>query len=154
MRKKILVSTGDSTRSQMAHGYLEYLAGNQLDVYSAGIEAKGLDPRAVAAMREDGIDISHHTSNTADDYKNVAFDFILTVCDNAREKCPFVPSMVRTFHFNFPNRQNAMGTEEEIMQSLRSVREMIKRLHRRLCKELHQRFELDFVRLNHWAIIR
>ncbi|HLT32878.1 MAG TPA: arsenate reductase ArsC, partial [Aquaticitalea sp.] len=92
-KKNILVlCTGNSCRSQMAHGYLNQMTQGRAKIYSAGIETHGLNRGAVSIMKEDGIDISHHTSNHVDEYSNVDFDFIITVCDHANENCPFIPS--------------------------------------------------------------
>src|ERR1700754_2203743 len=108
MKKNILVlCTGNSCRSQIAHGYLKAFAGEKANVYSAGIETHGVNPRAIATMKEDGVDISHHTSNHVEEYKNISFDFIITVCDNAKERCPFFPSMAMKFHHNFPDPAKA-----------------------------------------------
>jgi arsenate reductase (thioredoxin) len=127
MRKKILVvCTGNSVRSQMAHGFLNFFAGNELDVYSAGIEAHGLNPHAVEVMKEEGIDISRQTSNQLDEYAGIEFDFVLTVCDDAKEKCPYFPSRVRTFHYNFPDPSKATGSPSAIMDEFRKVRRMIR----------------------------
>lgn len=128
MMKHILVlCTGNSCRSQIAHGYLEYFTdGRKVKVYSAGVETHGVNPRAIAVMKEDGIDISHHTSNNVDEYHDVPFDFVITVCDNARESCPYFPTRAKKFHHNFPDPAKAAGTEEEIMSEFRKVREMIK----------------------------
>lgn len=128
MMKHILVlCTGNSCRSQIAHGYLEYFTGGRkIKVYSAGVETHGVNPRAIAVMKEDGIDISHHTSNNVDEYHDVPFDFVITVCDNARERCPYFPTRAKKFHHNFPDPAKAAGTEEEIMSEFRKVREMIK----------------------------
>jgi arsenate reductase len=94
MRKKILVLfTGNSCRSQIAEGYLRQLVGDRADIYSAGIEAHGVNTNAIATMKEDGIDITHQTSNQVDEYKDIEFDFVITVCDNANETCPVFPSM-------------------------------------------------------------
>jgi len=128
MKKKVLVlCTGNSCRSQIAHGYLDYLGENGLEVFSAGIETHGVNPRAIKAMAEDGVDISHHTSNHVNEYRNVEFDFVITVCDNAKENCPYFPSKVKTFHYNFPDPAKARGTEEEIMNEFRRVRDMIRK---------------------------
>jgi arsenate reductase len=127
MKKNILVlCTGNSCRSQIAHGYLKLFAQDKADVYSAGIETHGLNPRAVATMLEDGIDISSHTSNNVDEYKDINFDFIITVCDNANERCPYFPSTAKKFHHNFSDPAKATGTEEEILEKFRMVREQIK----------------------------
>jgi arsenate reductase (thioredoxin) len=127
MKKRVLVlCTGNSCRSQIAHGYLNFFSNNDLEVYSAGIETHGVNPRAIAVMKEDGIDISHHTSNKIDEYKDLEFEFVLTVCDNAKENCPFFPSKVKTFHQNFPDPAKGKGTEDQIMDEFRKVRDMIR----------------------------
>lgn len=127
MMKKILVlCTGNSCRSQLAEGYLRYFAKGKAEVYSAGVETHGVNPRAISSMKEDGIDISGHTSNNMEEYRDIDFDYVITVCDNAKERCPFFPSTAQKFHHNFPDPAKATGTEEEIMQSFRSVREQIK----------------------------
>lgn len=125
--KKILVlCTGNSCRSQMAEGYLRFFAGNRAQVYSAGVETHGVNPLAIATMKEDGIDISGHTSNHIDEYSQVDFDYVITVCDNAKERCPYFPTRARTFHYNFPDPAKATGTPEQIQAEFRRVREMIK----------------------------
>ena len=127
MKKNILVlCTGNSCRSQIAEGYLRHFAGDRAEVYSAGIEMHGVNPRALATMKEEGIDISSHTSNHMDEYRSVLFDFVITVCDNAKENCPFFPTTAKKFHQNFPDPAKASGTEEEIAQAFRDVREQIK----------------------------
>lgn len=127
MRKKILVlCTGNSCRSQMAEGYLRYFAGDNAIVYSAGVEIHGVNPKAIAIMKEDNVDISNHTSNNIDEYKGINFDFVITVCDNAKERCPFFPIAAKKFHYNFPDPAKATGTEEEIKEQFRKVRQQIK----------------------------
>jgi len=127
MTSKILVlCTGNSCRSQIAEGYLRYFAGNKADVYSAGVETHGVNPKAIATMKEDGIDISNHTSNNIDEYRNIDFDFVITVCDNAKERCPFFPTSAEKFHYNFPDPAKATGTDEEIAEEFRKVRQQIK----------------------------
>ena len=96
------------------------------EVYSAGIETHGVNPRAIATMKEDGLDISHHTSNNIDEYRDIDFDFVITVCDNAKERCPFFPTTAKKFHQNFPDPAKATGTEEEIKEQFRQVRQQIK----------------------------
>jgi len=122
----LVLCTGNSCRSQIAHGYLQQFAGNKATIYSAGIETHGVNPRAIAIMKEDGIDISGHTSNIIDEYTSVPFKYIITVCDHAKENCPFFPSDAQRFHYNFPDPAKATGTEEEIMQQFRAVRSLIK----------------------------
>jgi arsenate reductase len=127
MKKKILVlCTGNSCRSQIAEGYIRHFAGDRAEVYSAGVETHGVNPRAIAIMKEDGIDISGHTSNHIDEYRDIDFDLVLTVCDNAKERCPWFPTSAKKFHHNFPDPAKATGTEAEIMASFRSTRELIK----------------------------
>lgn len=127
MKKNILVlCTGNSCRSQMAQGYLQFFAGNRALVYSAGIETHGVNPKAIEVMKEDGIDISHHTSNNVNEYKDVNFDFVITVCDNAKENCPYFPAKTKNAHQNFPDPANAVGSEDVILQEFRNVRDMIK----------------------------
>lgn len=126
-QKKILVlCTGNSCRSQISEGYLRHFAQNKAIIYSAGVETHEVNPKAVATMKEDGIDISNHTSNNIDEYRNIDFDFVITVCDNAKEQCPFFPSNVKKFHYNFTDPAKATGTDEEIMQQFRQVRQQIK----------------------------
>ncbi len=126
MMRILVLCTGNSCRSQIAHGYLQHLAGRQADVYSAGVETHGVNPRAIAVMREDGIDIAHHTSNNVTEYADVAFDHVITVCDSARERCPWFPSNAVKHHQDFPDPAKATGTEEEIMTAFREVRSQIK----------------------------
>lgn len=132
MNQKILVlCTGNSCRSQIAEGYLRYFAGKKADVYSAGVETHGVNPKAIATMKEDGINISNHTSNNIDEYRNIDFDFVITVCDNAKERCPFFPTKAKKFHYNFPDPAKATGTDEEIKEQFRQVRQQI----REYCKD-------------------
>lgn len=127
MKKKILIlCTGNSCRSQIAEGYMKFFAGNKAEVYSAGVETHGVNPKAISIMKEDGIDISNHTSNHIDEYVNIDFDFVITVCDNAKEQCPFFPTNAVKYHYNFPDPAKATGTDSEIMEQFRSVRELIK----------------------------
>jgi arsenate reductase (thioredoxin) len=126
-QKKILVlCTGNSCRSQIAEGYLRYFAKESADVYSAGIETHGVNPRAIATMQADGIDIANHTSNHIDEYRHLKFDLIITVCDHAKEKCPFFSGHAKRFHYNFPDPAKATGTNEVIALEFNRVRQMIK----------------------------
>lgn len=126
MKKILVLCTGNSCRSQIAEGYLHCFAGNKADVYSAGVETHGINPRAVDVMKEDGIDISHHTSNNVNEYRDINFDYVITVCDNAKERCPYFPSKAEKFHHNFPDPAKATGTEAAIQEQFREVRNMIK----------------------------
>ena len=127
MAKNLLVlCTGNSCRSQIAHGYLQHFAGDRLHVYSAGVETHGVNPKAIQVMAEDGIDISHHTSNHVDEYRDIAFDYVLTVCDHARERCPLFPTTAKKLHYNFPDPAKATGNSDEVIHEFRRVRDMIK----------------------------
>ena len=132
MSKNVLVlCTGNSCRSQIADGYLKAFSPEGTNVYSAGVETHGVNPKAIETMKNDGIDISGNTSNHIDEYQNIDFDFIITVCDNAKERCPYFPSNAHKFHFNFPDPAKATGTENEINASFESTRDMVKTY----CKE-------------------
>ena len=126
MKNILILCTGNSCRSQIAEGYLRHFAGDQATVYSAGVETHGVNPRAIQIMAEDHIDISKHTSNNVDEYVNIPFDYLITVCDNAKERCPYFPTNAEKFHYNFPDPAKATGTEEEILEEFRRVRDMIK----------------------------
>ena len=108
---------------------------DKANVYSAGVETHGVNPRAIQIMREDGIDISEHTSNNVLEYTAVPFDFVITVCDHAKEVCPYYPSNAQKFHYNFPDPTKVVGTEEEITRSFTEVREMIKKYCLQFVKE-------------------
>ncbi len=126
MERVLILCTGNSCRSQIAEGYMSYFAGDKAEVYSAGIETHGVNPKAIAVMKEDGIDISQQTSNNMNEYRNIDFDYVITVCDNAKERCPFFPSKAKKFHQNFPDPAKATGSNEEIIDEFRKVRDMIK----------------------------
>jgi|UniRef100_UPI00404AD604 arsenate reductase (thioredoxin) len=126
MKKVLVLCTGNSCRSQIAEGYLRHSAGDKAKIYSAGVETHGVNPRAIATMKEDGIDISQHTSNNIDEYFNIDFDFVITVCDNAKERCPYFATKAKKFHQNFPDPAKSTGTEEEILEQFKQVRQLIK----------------------------
>lgn len=136
MKNVLVLCTGNSCRSQIAHGYLEHFTGRKnVKVYSAGIETHGVNPGAIETMKEDGIDISKHTSNNIAEYKAVDFDFVITVCDNAKENCPYFPTRAKKFHYNFPDPAKASGTEEEIKNQFKQVRQLIKDYCQRFVNE-------------------
>lgn len=130
MKRILVLCTGNSCRSQIAEGYLKHFAKDKAEVYSAGIETHGVNPKAVAVMEEDGIDISNQTSNNISEYTGIQFDHIITVCDNAREQCPVFPSTAKQIHYNFPDPAKASGTDDEVMHQFRSVRDEIKNFSR------------------------
>ncbi len=131
MKKILVLCTGNSCRSQIAEGYLRHFVEGKAEVYSAGIETHGVNPLAIAIMKEDGIDISGHASNNVEEYRSIDFDYVITVCDGANERCPIFPSSAQKFHHNFPDPAKASGTEDEIMQQFRQVRDQIKDYSRR-----------------------
>ena len=122
----LVLCTANSCRSQIAHGYLAHFAGRRAEILSAGVRADGVNPRAIAVMKEDGIDISHHTSNHLDEYRDVKLDHVITVCDNAREACPWFPTHAHHHHHSFEDPALVQGTEAEIMDAFRRVRDEIK----------------------------
>lgn len=124
MTRILVLCTGNSARSQLAQGYLQHFAGNRADVYSAGVAPHGVNPLAIQVMAEDGIDIAHHTSNHADEYVAVPFDYVITVCDNAREQCPVFPSSATKIHHSFPDPGHQPGVDA--LTSFRQVRDQIK----------------------------
>ncbi|RZK62864.1 MAG: arsenate reductase ArsC [Hymenobacter sp.] len=127
MRPAILVlCTGNSCRSQLLHGYLEQALGPRATVYSAGVEVHGVNPKAVQVMAEDGVDISHHTSNHVAEYAHVPFAYVLTVCDHANEVCPVFPAAAKKLHHNFPDPAKAIGTADEVLNQFRAVRDQVK----------------------------
>ncbi|MET4107044.1 arsenate reductase ArsC [Hymenobacter sp. UYP22] len=123
----LVLCTGNSCRSQMLHGYLQQFLPTAR-VYSAGVETHGLNPRAVQVMAEDGVDISWHTSNLATEYAAVPFDYVLTVCDHARETCPILPgaATAQQLHHSFPDPAQATGSEQEVITAFRETRSQIK----------------------------
>jgi len=123
----LVLCTGNSCRSQIAHGYLSHFTNsNNVTIYSAGVETHGVNPRAIQIMQEDGIAISHHTSNNVEEYFTIPFDYVITVCDHAKEVCPYFPTQAKRLHYNFPDPAKAKGTEDEILAEFRKVREQIK----------------------------
>lgn len=126
MKNILVLCTGNSCRSQMAEGWLRHFANDKARIYSAGIETHGVNPKAIHFMKEAGIDISGHTSNHVNEYMSIQFDFILTVCDHAKENCPYIPSDAKRFHFNFTDPSKVKGTEEEIANAFRKTRDEIK----------------------------
>jgi arsenate reductase (thioredoxin) len=136
MKRVLVLCTGNSCRSQIAEGYLRFFADKNTKIYSAGVETHGVNPRAIETMKEDGIDISNHMSNNIDEYRNIDFDYVITVCDNARERCPFFPSKAVKFHQNFTDPAKVSGAEDETMSEFRNVRNQIKEY----CKDFAEKY--------------
>jgi arsenate reductase (thioredoxin) len=130
VKSKILyLCTGNSCRSQMAEGWTRALKGDLLEAFSAGIQPKGMDARAVRAMAEAGIDISKQKSKDIDSLGNLEFEYVVTLCDNARESCPFFPAKTKRIHQRFddpPVLADGVETDEEAMVPYRRVRDEIK----------------------------
>lgn len=130
MKRILVLCTGNSTRSQMAHGYLQQFAGSKAEVLSAGVETHGLNPKAVQVMAEDGVDIRHHTSNLVDEYAHLPVDYVITVCDNANERCPAWIGRAHRTHRNFEDPSKATGDPNALMDDYRRVRDQIKEFSR------------------------
>jgi arsenate reductase len=127
--KILFLCTGNSCRSQMAEGWVRALRGDVIAAYSAGTEPKGLDPRAVRAMAEAGVDISSHASKKVSDLAGIEFDHVITVCGHAAETCPFFPGTTRVTHAGFedpPLLARDAATEEEALAHYRRVRDEIR----------------------------
>lgn len=126
MKNILVLCTGNSCRSQIAHGFLASMTAGKANVYSAGVETHGVNPKAIATMKEIGIDISNHTSNNITEYFGINFDYVITVCDNAKERCPYFPTKAIRLHYNFPDPAKAVGTDDEINEQFRAIRSLIK----------------------------
>ena len=125
MKNILVLCTGNSCRSQMAEGWIRYYSGNEANVYSAGIEAHGLNSNAVKVMAEALIDISKQKSKTISDLPDIKFDYIITVCDNAKEKCPFIPGKAVRLHKSFPDPSSFKGSGQELLKSFADLRDSI-----------------------------
>jgi arsenate reductase len=136
MKKILVLCTGNSCRSQMSHGYLQYYGQDKVQIFSAGVEIHGLNPFAVGIMSEDGIDISKNTSNHVEEYSNITFDYVITVCDNAKESCPFFPTQTKTIHHSFEDPSKASGTAKELIAAFRKVRDEIKEFSKSFIENL------------------
>jgi arsenate reductase (thioredoxin) len=109
-RKRVLIlCTGNSARSQMAEGLLRHDGGSEFEVFSAGVEPSSVRPQAIEAMSEIGIDISGHRSKSADEFAGQEFDYVITVCDNANERCPVFPGRTQRIHWSFRRPRGRTG---------------------------------------------
>ena len=124
MRKILILCTGNSCRSQMAHGFLDFLSNNCL-IYSAGTKPEPVNKYAVRVMSEIGIDISNNSSNNIDEYLEHSIDLVVTVCDNAKEICPVFPKKTKFIHHSFNDPASAKGKEEEVLKIYREVRDQL-----------------------------
>jgi arsenate reductase len=129
-KKRVLfLCTGNSCRSQMAEAWTKHLKGDQFEAYSAGVKPKDIDPRAIKAMAEAGLDISGQKSKDVDALGSTEFDYVITLCDNARESCPYFPAKTRLIHRGFddpPKLAEKSKNEEEAMTHYRRVRDEIR----------------------------
>ncbi len=139
--KVLFLCTGNSCRSQMAEAWTRVLKGEQIDAYSAGVEPHAVDPRAVKAMAEVGIDISSQASKDVDALEHIEFEYVITLCDQAHQGCPFFPAKTRVLHVGFddpPLLAAGAHTEEEAMVHYRRVRDEIKEFVEKLPKILDE----------------
>lgn len=123
-KRVLILCTGNSARSQMAEGWLRALAGERFVVESAGTHPSIVNPLATEAMRERGIDLRHHRSKSVDEFAGTSFDYVITVCDRARENCPVFPG-ARAIHWSFDDPAAAGGSDEERFKVFRRVRDEI-----------------------------
>lgn len=126
MKKVLFICTHNASRSQMVEGFLRALKGDRYEVFSAGTEPRGLSPFANRVMAEAGIDLQDHRSKSVDEFRDMAFDEVVTVCDSARESCPVFLGGGRKRHQSFPDPSLLEGPEEKILAGFRSVRDEIR----------------------------
>jgi arsenate reductase len=132
VKKKVLIlCTGNSARSQMAEGLLRHDAGERFEVASAGTKPGHVRPEAIGVMKEIGLDISAHRSKSVDEFAGQSFDYVLTVCDNAKESCPVYPGHTNRIHHSFEDPAAVQGSEEERLAAFRRVRDQLRRYLRR-----------------------
>lgn len=121
----LILCTANSSRSQMAEGLLRHIAGESLDVYSAGAQPSAVNPLAIRAMAARGLDITSHRSKSVTEFFDQPFDYVVTVCDHAAESCPFFPGKAERIHWSFPDPAAVIGTEDERFASFVSVRDTL-----------------------------
>ena len=121
----LFLCTHNSARSQMAEGFLRAMAGDRFEARSAGTEKTSVNPLAIRVMAERGIDLGGHISKVYDGLMQERWDYLVTVCDDANERCPFVPGSVKRLHWSFEDPSRARGTEEERLHVFRRVRDQI-----------------------------
>ena len=124
--KILFLCTGNSCRSQMAQGWAEHLKGDRVEAFSAGIAPVKVNQRAIKVMAEAGVDISSHTSKHLDDLAGIDFDYIITVCDNAKEQCPVYPGGTKIIHKSFDDPAGIAGTQEQVTAEFRRIRDEIR----------------------------
>lgn len=125
-KRALFLCTANSCRSQMAEGMVNHFMGDRLEAFSAGTEPSFVNPRAIEVMREIGIDISGHRSKNLDEFSDRSFDYVITLCGDANEKCPLFFGGAQRIHLGFPDPARTRGTEDEIMEEFRKVRDDIR----------------------------
>jgi len=136
-KKKVLIlCTGNSARSQIAEGLLKHITKNEYEINSAGTKPSIVRPEAIKALAEVNIDISNNRSKSVDEFANEEIDYILTVCDNAKENCPYFPAKTKLIHHSFADPAEVEGDEETRLNAFRKVRD-----------EIREYFENDFVKI-------
>ncbi|MEE2930931.1 MAG: arsenate reductase ArsC [Bacteroidota bacterium] len=135
MYKILVLCTGNSCRSQMAEGLLNKFLKDEAEVYSAGTHPEKVNPYAIRVMNEEGIDISNNISNNVEEYKNLYFDFVITVCNNAKESCPVFLNSKTSLHHSFSDPAMAQGEEQEVLSVYRKVRDELKEYLILFCKK-------------------
>jgi arsenate reductase len=136
--KILFLCTGNSCRSQMAEGWARHLKGDVIEAYSAGIWPASVNPRTIKVMAEAGVDISKQTSKHVDELLRIDFDYVITLCDNARELCPVFPGKAKLIHKGFEDPIAVLGSEEEKLQAYRKTRDDIKELIETLPESLQK----------------
>jgi arsenate reductase (thioredoxin) len=131
----LILCTGNSARSQMAEGMLRHDGGAAFEVASAGTKPSHVRPEAIAAMHEIGIDISGHRSKSVDEFAGQGFDYVITVCDNAKENCPIFPSATKRIHWSLDDPAAVQGSEEQRLAEFRRVRDQLRSLLRQFAQE-------------------
>ena len=124
-QRVLFLCTHNSARSQMAEGFLRAMAGNRFEVASAGTERTSVNPLAVRAMAERSIDISSHTSKVYDGLMHAPWDYLITVCDDANERCPVLPGTIKRLHWSFEDPSRATGSDDQRLATFRRVRDQI-----------------------------
>jgi arsenate reductase len=126
-KKRVLfLCTGNSARSQIAEGFLRHMAGDKFEVYSAGVKPTQVNPLAIKVMAEVGVDMSKHRSKSAMEFIGQKFDYVITVCDNAKQTCPVFPGHYEKLHWSLEDPAEAEGSEEDKLKVFRKIREEIK----------------------------
>ena len=137
MTRVLILCSGNSARSQMAEGLLRHDGGAAFEVASAGTKPSYVRPEAIAAMYEIGIDISGHRSKSVDEFTGQGFDYVITVCDNAKESCPVFPTATKRIHWSLDDPAAAQGTEEQRLAEFRRVRDQLRTLLHQFAQEKH-----------------